>query len=228
MKIFAGNGHKEIYDQFKIIFQEEGLDRIDERLHVLEAFLGLEDHPTAAELSLRLKSEGFNFSQDFVSENLKIFSKFGFAIEKNFKDQASRYEHLHLGKHHDHLICIRCGKILEFFNTEIEALQTEVAAREGFHDLQHRMEIYGLCSDCFGKREPLMPLTMVSPGERVRIEAFKSGRRMTQRLIEMGLNVGTEVHIINKATPGPFLIAVGGARLGIGHGVAHKIMVRLV
>jgi len=70
-----------------------------------------------------------------------------------------------------------------------------------------------------------MPLTMVSPGEKVRIEAFNSGRGIARRLTDMGLNIGTEVQVISKGSPGPFLIAVKGTRLGIGQGVAHKIMV---
>lgn len=222
------NGHKEIYHQFEIIFEQEGIDRIHERLSILDVFLDLEDHPTASELTSVLKDRGLDFSEDFVFENLKLFARFGFASEKDFKDQPSRYEHLHLGNHHDHLVCIRCGRILEFYDPEIETLQTQLARRKGFHDLQHRMEIYGLCSVCFGKREPVMPLTMVSPGEKVRIESFNSGRGITRRLKDMGLNVGMEVHVISKGNPGPFLVAVKGTRLGIGHGVAHKIMVRPV
>ena len=220
------NGHREIYQQFKVIFEQEGLDSIDERLNILKVFLDLEDHPTAAELTSALRKKGTDYSEGFVSDNLKLFSRFGFANEKNFRDQPPRYEHLHLGTHHDHLVCTRCGKISEFYDPELEALQGQVARRRGFHDLQHRMEIYGLCSDCFRRRQPVMPLTMVSPGEKVKIKTFNGGRGMARRLMDMGLNVGMEIQVISKGNPGPFLIAVRGTRLGIGHGVANKIMVR--
>ncbi|MDY6854253.1 MAG: transcriptional repressor [Thermodesulfobacteriota bacterium] len=220
------NDHREIYCQFKVIFEQEGLDKIDERLQILEVFLGLEDHPTSYELTFVLKDKGFDFSEDFVADNLKLFTKFGFANEKEFKDQPPRYEHLHLGTHHDHLICVRCGKILEFYNPEIEAIQTQVANEKGFHNLQHRMEIYGLCSNCFQKREPIMPLTMVSEGETVRITALNGGGAMVRRLNEMGFYTGTQVQVINKGKPGPFLVALKGSRLGIGHGVANKIIVK--
>ena len=225
-EVFYGKSHKEIFHQFKVIFENEGLDMIGERLRILEAFLELEGHITAGEFTSLLQKKGYDFSETFVSENLKLFAKFGFANQKDFKDQPPRYEHLHLGSHHDHLICTRCGKILEFYDPDIEALQSAVARKKGFHDLQHRMEIYGLCDDCFGRREPIMPLTMVSPGERVRIEALNSGRGMAKKLTEMGLRIGMEVQVINKGNPGPFLIAIGDTRLGIGHGVAHKIMVK--
>lgn len=222
------NGHKEIYRQFQLIFEQEGLDRIGERLFILGAFLQLEGHPTATELTSVLEGKGGGFSEDFVNENLEFFARFGFAKGKGFKDQPPRYEHLHLGSHHDHLICIHCGKIVEFCSPEIEALQMEVARKKGFRNLHHEMEIYGLCAGCFAKREPMMSLTMVAPGEKVRIEAFNGGRGIAHRLTDMGLNVGSEIHVINKGNPGPFLIAVKDTRLGISHGVAHKIMVRPV
>ena len=121
--------HRDIYHQFKIIFEREGLDRIDERLAVLETFLGSEDHMTASALTRILKEKGILFSEDFVAENLSLFSQYGFAQEETFMGEVRRYEHRHLGKHHDHLVCVRCGTILEFYSPEIEALQMEVARR---------------------------------------------------------------------------------------------------
>lgn len=217
--------HRDIYRQFKVIFEQEGLDRIDERLSVLEVFLGTENHLTAAELTRNLKEKGASFSEEFVAENLKLFSQYGFAQEKQFSDQVPRYEHRHLGKHHDHLICIRCGAILEFYNPEIEALQAEMARRMGFHNLQHRMEIYGLCSNCLRTREPTMPLVMTSPGERVRIVGFQGGRGLERRLTSMGLNRGAEVEIIKSGGPGPLIVASRETRIALGFGMAKKILV---
>jgi len=217
--------HRNIYRQFKIIFEEEGLDRIDERLAVLEGFLSAEKHMTAAELAKMLKEKGVSFSGDFVAENLALFSQYGFAQEKEFTDQLPRYEHQHLGKHHDHLICVRCGAILEFFSPKIEALQAGVARRMGFHHLQHRMEIYGLCSNCLRKREPNIPLTMASPGEKVRIVGFRGGAGMGRRLTSMGLNQGAEVEVIKSSGPGPLIVASRETRIALGFGMAQKILV---
>ena len=83
--------HRDIYRQFKVIFEQEGLDRIDERLAILEAFLGTEDHLTAADLTGVLKEKGISFSEDFVAENLKLFSRYGFAQEKQFTELVPRY-----------------------------------------------------------------------------------------------------------------------------------------
>jgi len=219
--------HKDIYRQFKDIFEREGLDRIDERLAVLEVFLSTENHLTAAELTRILKEKGISFSEGFVAENLKLFSRYGFAQEKEFTDELPRYEHLHLGRHHDHLVCVRCGAILEFYNPEIEALQGQVARRMGFHDLQHRMEIYGLCSNCLRKREPTMPLAMATPGERVRIVGFMGGRGVERRLTSMGLNQGAEVEVIKSSGPGPLIVASGETRIALGFGMAQQILVSL-
>ena len=221
-------GHKDIYRQFKVIFEQEGLDRIDERLAILEAFLGAEDHVTAAELSMVLKGQGSTFPEEFIVENLKLFTQYGFAQEKQFTDQVPRYEHRHLGKHHDHLVCVRCGAILEFFNPEIEALQAEAASRMGFYGLQHRMEIFGLCSQCLRARKAVMPLAMASPGEHVRIVGFRGGKGMERRLRSMGLNQGADVEVIKSSGPGALIVASGETRIALGFGMAKKILVTTI
>jgi Fur family ferric uptake transcriptional regulator len=217
--------HREIYQQFKIIFEDEGLDRIDERLTILATFLGTENHLTASELTGILKEKGISVAEEFVAENLRLFAQYGFAQEKHFSDQATQYEHHHLGKHHDHLICVRCGSILEFYNPELEALQAETALRMGFHDLQHRMEIYGLCSNCLRKRKDVMPLIMASPGEQVRIVGFQGHRGMERRLTSMGLNRGADVEVIKSSGPGPLIVASHETRIALGAAMAKKILV---
>ena len=223
-----GKGHRDLYRQFKVIFEAEGLNRIDQRLTILEAFLGSENHLTAADLAGILREKGLSFSEDFVTENLRLFSQYGFAEEKEFAGRLPRYEHRHLGKHHDHLICIRCGTILEFYNREIEALQGAVAQRMGFHDLQHRMDIYGLCSNCLQKREAAIPLTMASPGERVRLIGLIGGRGIEQRLTSMGLNRGAELEVIKSGGPGPMIVASRETRIALGRGLAKHILVSLI
>ena len=217
--------HRDIYQQFKVIFEGEGLDRIDERLQILAAFLGTENHLTASELTGILKEQGMSVAEEFVAENLRLFARYGFAQEKHFSDQTTHYEHHHLGKHHDHMICVRCGSILEFYNPEIEALQAESARSMGFHDLQHRMEIYGLCSNCLRKREAIIPLIMASPGEQVRIVGFHGHRGMERRLTNMGLKRGAEVEVIKSSGPGPLIVASGETRIALGAGMAKKILV---
>ena len=217
--------HRDIYQQFKVIFEGEGLDRIDERLRILAAFLATENHLTASELRGILKKEGMSVSEEFVAENLRLFARYGFAQEKHFVDQAAQYEHRHLGKHHDHMICVRCGAVLEFYNPEIETLVAETARRMEFHALQHRIEVYGLCSNCLRKRGAIMPLVMASPGEQVRIVDVLGGRGMERRLTSMGLNQGAIVEIIKSSGPGQVIVVSRQTRIALGHGLANQILV---
>jgi Fur family ferric uptake transcriptional regulator len=97
----------------------------------------------------------------------------------------------------------------------------------GFHDLQHQMEIYGLCSSCLQKREPAIPLTMASPGERVRIIGFVGGKGMERRLTGMGLNRGADVEVIKSSGPGPLIVASRETRIALGYGMAKNILVSM-
>jgi Fur family ferric uptake transcriptional regulator len=221
-------GHRDIYRQFKATFEQEGLDRIDERLAVLEAFLATEEHLTAADLTRILKEKDVSLTEEFVAENLKLFAQYGFAREKQFTDRIPRYEHHHLRRHHDHLVCVRCGAILEFYNPKIEALQAETARRMGFHDLQHRMDIYGLCSKCLHIRKKVIPLAITSPGERVLIVGWRGENNIERRLASMGLKRGTEVEVIKSSGPGPLIVASQETRIALGSGMAKKILVTTV
>ena len=71
----------------------------------------------------------------------------------------------------------------------------------------------------------IMPLPMVSPGKRVKIFSLAGGRGMQERLISMGLGPGSEIEVIRKGAPGPFIIAVKETRLAVGAGMAQRIMV---
>ena len=72
---------------------------------------------------------------------------------------------------------------------------------------------------------PIMPLAVVSPGNKVRIISIVGGRGVREHLFNIGLDVGTEIEVLRQGAPGPFLIAFKETRLAIGHGVAQKIMV---
>jgi Fur family ferric uptake transcriptional regulator len=98
----------------------------------------------------------------------------------------------------------------------------------GFHDLQHRMDIYGLCSNCLRKRKEVMPLVMASPSERVRIVGFRGGKGMERRLTSMGLNRDAEVEVIKSNGPGPLIVASRETRIALGAGMAKKILVTTI
>jgi Fur family ferric uptake transcriptional regulator len=102
----------------------------------------------------------------------------------------------------------------------------EIAASHGFHVLQHKMEIYGLCADCHKERAPLMPLSRAQEGERGIIEEFMGGAGAQLRLATLGLRRGDDVEIITNNGHGQLVVAVNTTRLAMGRGVAKKILVK--
>ena len=71
----------------------------------------------------------------------------------------------------------------------------------------------------------MMPLSMVSPGESVKVVNIRAGWGLQRRLADMGLTPGVVVRVTNSQRPGPVVLDLRGSRLALGHGVAHKIMV---
>lgn len=217
--------HRQEKEQFKKLFKQESVNRFDDRLNVLEAFLSSENHVTVGELVSLIEQNGYTFSPDFVLETLKLMCRFGFARKNRFEDGHIRYEHMHLGQHHDHMICTRCNSIVEFQNDELESLQLKIASGFGFHTLQHKMELYGICAACMKEHDRLMPLTLAKEGERLRVEEFTGGSESRMRLLSMGLRIGDEVQVITNIGKGQMAIAVDFKRFVIGRGLAQKIMV---
>ena len=211
--------------QFKKLFKEEKIDRFEDRYAVLDVFLQTERHVTVPELIKLVQSKGLSLSEAFLEETLQLMCQFGFAHANRFDNGEVRYEHLHLGQHHDHMVCTKCERILEFNDPGLESLQMRIAAAHGFHLLQHKMELYGICSKCLESRVPLMPLAKAKPGERVIIRDFTGGRGARMRLITMGLRVGDEIQIISNLNEGQLAVALEFNRMVIGSGMAQKILV---
>ncbi len=218
--------HQQEKRQFKRLFEKQGIDQIEGRMRILKVFLSVEQHVSFQELVELLQKRGHDFEPDFVKNTLNLLCRYGFASRKRFAGQPDLYEHRHLGTHHDHLICTKCHKIVEFESGQMEGLQMDIAADHGFHVLQHRMEMYGLCPDCLKERVGLMPLTYTRENERTVIEDFTGGAGAQQRLATMGLRKGDEVEVITNTGAGQLVIAVNATRLALGRGIAKKIMVK--
>ncbi|MBA4357998.1 MAG: Fur family transcriptional regulator, partial [Desulfovibrio sp.] len=167
--------HQEERRQFERLLCQQRLDRVGDRLTVLEAFLANEGHTSAQGLQELLQAQGMNLEPAFVAQTLELMTRLGLAQRRDFEGRAAVFEHQHLGEHHDHLICTRCGAIEEFHDPQLEALQGKVAAEAGFHPLRHQLQIYGLCRECLADRRPTLPLALASPGETVRIERISGG-----------------------------------------------------
>lgn len=221
------NTHEHEKKQFKRLFQQQGIDRFDSRLLVLEAFLKLEHHVTISDLVAQLEEDKVHLEKEFVAGSMELLYRFGFATKIEFEDKETQYEHRHLGLHHDHMVCTKCGMILEFRDEAIERQQLKVAEAYGFHMLQHKMEIYGICSKCLEDRSPLVPLHKAKKGERLIVKALEAGQQMQLRISSMGLKIGDLIEIVSSGFGGQVVIATGENRMVLGKGMAEKIMVQL-
>jgi Fur family ferric uptake transcriptional regulator len=217
--------HSQEKEQFKKLFQQERVENFEERLKVLEVFLSLEKHVTVDDLVERLKAKGVHFSTDFVRDTLKMLSRLGFARQSRFDNGVVRYEHHHLGDHHDHMVCTKCGKIIEFKDDRLESYQIKVAAQYGFHMLRHKMELYGICVDCLRERARVMPLTMAKAGEKLLIREITGGASVRIRLMSMGLRQGDAIEVITNSSQGQLAISADLKRYVLGRGLAQKIVV---
>jgi Fur family ferric uptake transcriptional regulator len=216
--------HKE-KRQFKKLFKQEHIDNFEDRFNVLKAFLQTEKHVTVEEVVRLLEDNGWKLEPDFVHETLQLMCRFGFAHQSRFDNGVILYEHRHLGQHHDHMICTKCRKILEFEEQQIEQLQIKIAAAQGFHMLQHKLEIYGICNSCLQDRIQLMPLAVAKPGERLVIRETRGGTGAKMRLLTMGLRKGDRIEVITNNGYGQLAIAADLKRYVLGRGLAEKIMV---
>ena len=218
--------HNREKDQFKKLFKQERIDSIEDRFKILEVFLQTERHVTPNELVQLLSDKGYNFEPRFVQDTLNLMCRYGFANKNSFNNGQVRYEHRHLGQHHDHMICTKCKKIIEFKENQLEALQLKIAVTYGFHMLQHKMEIYGICADCLKERLQEMPLVMAKQGERLIIKDITGGSGGRMRLLTMGLRLGDEIEVITNKNKGQLVIAADYKRYALGRGLAEKILVQ--
>lgn len=126
--------------------EEHNLKHTKQRDVILEAFLGSRGHVTSEELYQLVREQNPNIGYTTVYRTMKLLADAGVAQERHFDDGVTRYELEQ--EHHDHLVCLRCGRIIEFECEEIEVAQSHVAREHGFEVLRHRHELYGNCAEC--------------------------------------------------------------------------------
>ncbi len=222
------NIHRIEKEQFKKLLEHQNIEDIEDRFKVLEIFLQTEEHITASEFIELVNKNGYSFEPEFILDCLDFMCRMGFAKENSFKDGIVKYEHRHLSLHHDHMICVKCGKIVEFSSEEIESMQVRLAKEHGFHMLHKKMDIYGICGECLLKRESLIPLSLAKAGEKSIVRKFIAGRLMRARLASMGLRIGDKLEIITRQPCGQAVIAIDYNRMVIGGNMTKKILVETV
>ncbi len=122
---------------------EKGLRMTDQRRVIARVLSDAADHPDAEELYRRASSIDPHISIATVYRTVKLFEDAGILERHDFRDGRSRYEEVS-ESHHDHLIDIQTGRVIEFHSDEIEKLQRRMAEELGFELVDHRLELYGV------------------------------------------------------------------------------------
>ena len=129
-------------DRLEKLCAEKGL-RMTEPRRVIARVLSLAtDHPDAEELHRRAKEIDSSISLATVYRTVKLFEDAGIVQTHDFGDGRARYEEIP-DEHHDHLIDVNSGDVIEFHSEEIEKLQEEIAKKLGYKLVDHRLELYG-------------------------------------------------------------------------------------
>jgi Fur family ferric uptake transcriptional regulator len=141
--------YQTLLKRFKKLLKSEQLKFTSQREKVLETLYNSDTHISSEELFLLLKSRDENIGIATIYRTLSLLEREKI-VTSLYTENVKKYELSHK-KHHDHLICSVCGKIIEFVSQEIEELQDEVAENFGFKILDHNMQIFGICKECQNK-----------------------------------------------------------------------------
>lgn len=132
-------------ERFREFLTATGLKFTRQRRAIVSVFYESGQHLSLLELLELAKGREASIGYATVYRTMKLLAEGGFAVEHQFSDGHVRYEPAEEGEHHDHLICVDCGRIIEFEDEEIERIQERLAAAYGMRVTSHRHEIYAQC-----------------------------------------------------------------------------------
>ena len=139
---------QKLLNRFKESLKKEGLKYTPQRTAVLEEIIKDKGHRESEEIYLALKKRGQPVSRATVYRTMDILVNNGFARKMNLGDGRARYESKVNSPHHDHLVCMDCGLIVEFMDQKIEDLQDKIAIQYNFQLKRHIHQLFGLCKKC--------------------------------------------------------------------------------
>jgi Fur family ferric uptake transcriptional regulator len=126
-----------------------GLKHSKQRHVILDEFLKHHKHLSLEDLHRLARSRDPRIGFSTVFRTMKLLKECGIAREVGLVDGISRFEHHYKHLHHDHLICTSCKTTVEFFVSEIEELQEQIARKHHFKMSNHVMVLYGICRKCY-------------------------------------------------------------------------------
>jgi len=144
---------KQAKNNFAAYLKNNGLLKTAQRDQILDIFLKTEDHLTIEDLYLIIRKKNPKIGLATVYRTMKVICDAGLARETDFGNGQKSFEHKYRHRHHDHLICVNCGRIIEVISPEIEKLHQKLAKKHKFSLLRHTMQIFGTCAKCKKKKK---------------------------------------------------------------------------
>jgi len=138
-------------NKFADFLGKKGRKFTPERQDILGAIFSLHKHFDVDGLYEMLRKRRKNISRATIYRAIPLLIESGLIKEALRGEPKITYEHIFGHEHHDHLVCVGCGKIIEFRNDEIEKLQEAVCKKHNFHPVEHKLGIKGYCKECWAK-----------------------------------------------------------------------------
>ncbi len=139
---------KEAEASFTEFLEKKSLKLTSQRRTILRQAIEAQGHFSAEKLLELSKKKDKTISKATVYRTLTLLKESNILEEQDFGEGKKVYERSQGRKHHDHLVCIRCGRIIEFENDAIEKLQDREATRQKFHIVYHSLKLFGFCKNC--------------------------------------------------------------------------------
>jgi len=138
----------EAIERFGLFLEERGLRLTRDRRTIIQAVFATHEHFTMDDLFVAIRLAGQRLSKTTLYRNLPLLVESGLVRRVSDDTAYGRFEHILGHPHHDHLICLACGREIEFLSDEIERAQEEICRRLEFEPVRHRLGIWGYCRQC--------------------------------------------------------------------------------
>ena len=160
-----GQAPAQLLDAFRGYLRDHNLPVTSQRERVAEIIFSAPGHLSADDIERRLREQGTHVGKATVYRTLDLLAQSGMVVPRDFGEGFRRYERVPGRAHHEHLICVRCGKVIEFVNERLERMKALIAEEYGFRHHHHRLEIFGTCPEC-QQRDGVAPSSSPPPGPR--------------------------------------------------------------
>lgn len=151
---FPHDGREPNFDRiekdFEEFIREKGLKLTSQRRRILKKVFAIHHHFTADDIYDVFRRGKNQISRATIYRTVSLLTEGGFLDEVDLGQDRKYFEHIMGHDHHDHILCIRCDKVIEFQEDRIEELQRQVMKKHGFELTSHSLRLFGLCAKCRG------------------------------------------------------------------------------